>query len=186
MEHGDNAPKQRWWNEDTTLAEIAVWHAGNCDLTSKNYARYVFQLFSEGYDGTTLRQCGEKRVEMYPDFNPDLKTAIERAYDEICMTLLGEPGDDYYTDAQIATRVLDSLYSQPDGHNAPCHVLPSVARDLDLLSHRGASNSDQAAVFRLAAEGAKLLGGNHLCAVLESVAESPGYTRQLLEWRRFS
>jgi hypothetical protein len=93
----------RWWNEDTTLAEFAVWYAKLCELTPENFERFVARLKAEGFDDSTFKQCAEEMIERRKNgpigpVPPDLATAMEWIVDELLnYTLLGEPDESYYT-----------------------------------------------------------------------------------------
>lgn len=184
----DRAAPERWWTQDTTLAEVAVWYAEACRLTPENAALFVNQLRAEGFDDTTLKHCGEERIEriksregMYANCPiPDLDTAMAQVVDELMGSyLLGTPGDDYYTNAQIAKRALKTLYSHPRKMNAPYHLL-TYFRELKVLSER-AHNAHSAEVLRTAAKAAEYLASDKLRVVLEELAERPGYAFKLIK-----
>ncbi|OBF94024.1 hypothetical protein A5791_12150 [Mycobacterium sp. 852002-51163_SCH5372311] len=165
-----------------------MWYAEGCVLTQENRARFIADLQADGFDDSTLKQCAEQRIEwiaaqegIYQGWPvPDLDSAMEGVYDELVnMYLLGSPSDNYYTDAQIARRMLDSMYTQPDEMNAPYHVMQGVVCDLKVLAER-AKDADRAAILQTALKGAQCLASEEFRLVMEGLAENPGYAHRLL------
>lgn len=159
MSDNDTATEQRWWNEDTTLKEIARRYAEGCKLIPENVERFVAYLQEHGYDGQTLKQLADRHG-----------LDVESVYEFHANEALWGSEANYYTVEQVARHALKHLCfdgSEPGGFKP--NAFFTVQTDLKWLIQHCADDVRLCAL-QAAKQALDRLMSDEFCAVLSGIA----------------